>query len=97
MTIPVAVIVGLILFFILLWKDKKNYFYYFIIFFTFFFPISWIVYSNANVYGGWRHSLFAYPPMVVAAGLGFNLAITWVTQKLIKEDEIPKISKIQGS
>ena len=82
MTIPVAVIAGLMLFFIFIWKDKKNYFNYFIVFFAFFFPIFWIVYTNANVYGGWRHSLFAYPPMVVAAGLGFNLAIEWVTQKL---------------
>ena len=89
MTIPLAVIVGLILFITLLWKDKKNYFYYFIIFFAFFFPIFWIVYTGANVYGGWRHSLFAYPPMVVAAGLGFNLAIEWITQKIMKKDDIP--------
>jgi len=90
MTIPVAVIIGLILFFTLIWKDKKNYFNYFIVFFTFFFPIFWIIYTNANVYGGWRHSLFAYPPMVVAAGLGFNLAIEWVTQKIMKNSENPK-------
>jgi len=85
MTIPIAVIVGLLCFFALLWQDKKNYFNYFIIFFCFFFPIFWIVYTGANVYGGWRHSLFAYPPMVVAAGLGFNLATEWVSQKVIKE------------
>jgi hypothetical protein len=90
MTIPIAVIIGLILFFILLWKDKKNYFNYFIIFFAFFFPIFWIVYTNANVYGGWRHSLFAYPPMVVAAGLGFHLTIEWILQKLINKSENPK-------
>jgi tetratricopeptide (TPR) repeat protein len=84
MTIPVAVMVGLVLFFIFVWKDKKNYFNYFIIFFTFFFPIFWIVYTNANVYGGWRHSLFAYPPMVVAAGLGFNLVVDRLTQKTTK-------------
>jgi hypothetical protein len=88
-TIPIAVIAGLLLFFAFLWKDKKNYFNYFIIFFTFFFPIFWIVYTNANVYGGWRHSLFAYPPMVVAAGLGFNLAIEWVAQKVVKENSNP--------
>jgi len=88
-TIPIAVIAGLLLFFAFLWKDKKNYFNYFIIFFTFFFPIFWIVYTNANVYGGWRHSLFAYPPMVVAAGLGFNLAIEWVAQKVVKENRNP--------
>jgi len=84
-TIPIAVIIGWVLFFTFIWKDKKNYFNYFIIFFAFFFPIFWIVYTNANVYGGWRHSLFAYPPMVVAAGLGFNLAIEWVLKKVIKD------------
>jgi hypothetical protein len=82
MTIPVAVIIGLFLFFGFLWKDKKNYFNYFILFFAFFFPIFWIVYTNANVYGGWRHSLFAYPPMVAAAGLGLNLAMYQITQKV---------------
>ncbi|MCL2435894.1 MAG: hypothetical protein FWD09_07145 [Lentimicrobiaceae bacterium] len=90
MTIPIAVIIGLLCFFVLLWKDKKNYFNYFFVFFCFFFPIFWIVYTGANVYGGWRHSLFAYPPMVVAAGLGFNLAIEWVSQKVIKEKDHPQ-------
>ena len=90
MTIPTAVITGIFLFLIFIWKDKKNYFYYFIIFFAFFFPVYWIVYTNANVYGGWRHSLFTYPPMVVAAGLGFNLAIEWITQKIMKKEDIPE-------
>jgi len=81
MTIPIAVIMGLILFFTFLWKDKKNWFWYFVIFFVFFFPVFWIVYTNANVYGGWRHALFSYPPMVVAAGLGFNLLIQFVENK----------------
>ncbi|MCL2290805.1 MAG: hypothetical protein FWC34_08935 [Bacteroidetes bacterium] len=84
MTIPIAVIIGLLCFFVLLWKDKKNYFNYFIIAFAFLFPIFWIAYSGANVYGGWRHSLFAYPPMVVAAGLGFNLFIEWISKKTTK-------------
>ena len=81
MTIPIAVIVGLILFFTFLWKDKKNWFWYFVVFFAFFFPVFWIVYTNANVYGGWRHALFSYPPMVVAAGLGFNLLIQFFENK----------------
>ena len=84
LTIPIAVIVGLILFLTFIWKDKKNSFNYFFIFFTFFFPIFWIIYTRANVYGGWRHSLFVYPPMVVAAGLGFNLLIHRITQKTTK-------------
>ncbi|MCL2028011.1 MAG: phospholipid carrier-dependent glycosyltransferase, partial [Bacteroidales bacterium] len=83
-TIPTAVLIGLGLFFCLLWKDKKNYFWYFIIFFAFFFPVFFIVFTNANVYGGWRHALFAYPPMVVAAGLGFNFLLE---QKWIKSSE----------
>jgi hypothetical protein len=86
MTIPIAVIIGLLCFFIFLWKDKKNYFYYFIVAFSFIFPIFWIAYTGANVYGGWRHSLFAYPPMVVAAGLGFNLAIEWTLKKVLRSN-----------
>lgn len=78
MTIPVAVIIGLVLFFIFQKRDFKNWFWNFVIFFSFFFPVFWIVYTNANVYGGWRHALFSYPPMVVAAGMGFNQLIEWV-------------------
>ncbi len=44
----------------------------FMLYFVFLFPVLWIAYTKANVYGGWRHSLFAYPPMVAVAGLGFN-------------------------
>lgn len=44
----------------------------FLLYFVFLFPVAWIVYTKANVYGGWRHSLFAYPPMVVVSALGFN-------------------------
>jgi hypothetical protein len=90
-TIPVAIIGGLLLFFVFIWKDKQNYFNYFILFFAFFFPIFWIVYTNANVYGGWRHSLFAYPPMVVTAALGFHLAVDWVERKIVKLKDNPKI------
>jgi len=85
-SIPIAVILGLTSFFIMGWKEKKNYFIYSLIIFSFIFPIFWIVYQNSNVYGGWRHAMFAYPTMVVAAGLGFNLAIEWVTQKVIKKN-----------
>ncbi|HPE41327.1 MAG TPA: tetratricopeptide repeat protein [Bacteroidales bacterium] len=84
MTIPVAVILGLFTFFVFLWRDRKNWFWYFVIFFAFFFPVFWIVYTNANVYGGWRHALFSYPPMVVAAGLGFNLFIQFFEDERAK-------------
>ncbi len=81
MTIPVAVIIGMVVYpFIGGWR-KENRFTTFMIYFAFIFPIFWIVYSNANVYGGWRHAIFAYPPMVVAAGLGFNALIEWAEKK----------------
>lgn len=83
-TIPLAVIIGALIYpFTGGWK-KENRMATFMIYFLFIFPVFWIVYTNANVYGGWRHSIFAYPPMVVAAGLGFDALIKWVNKKVIK-------------
>ena len=82
MTIPIAVIVGLILFFVCCWRKKEDRFWAFFVFFTFFFPVFWIVYTHANVYGGWRHAMFAYPPMVVAAGWGFDALVKWIEEKM---------------
>lgn len=82
MTIPIAVIVGLLLFFIFCWRKKEDRFWSFFVFFTFFFPVFWIVYTRANVYGGWRHAMFAYPPMVVAAGMGFDSLVRWIENKV---------------
>lgn len=80
-SIPVAVIIGCLLYpFIGGWK-KGNRFTTFIVYFAFIFPVFWIVITNANVYGGWRHAMFAYPPMVVAAGLGFNALIDFIKNK----------------
>lgn len=84
MTIPVAVIVGFLLYpFIGGWR-KQNRFNTLVIYFACIFPIFWIIYSNANVYGGWRHAIFAYPPMVVCAGLGFNAIIDLCKNKYLK-------------
>lgn len=83
MTIPIAVIVGMVLFFVFCWRKKEDRFWSFLVFFTFFFPVFWIVYTRANVYGGWRHAMFAYPPMVVAAGLGFEGLVKWVENKVM--------------
>jgi tetratricopeptide (TPR) repeat protein len=40
--------------------------------FAFVFPLAYITYQHANVYGGWRHILFVYPPLVAVAALGFE-------------------------
>ncbi len=87
MTIPIAVIVGLVLFFIFCWRKKEDRFWAFVVFFTFFFPVFWIVYTHANVYGGWRHAMFAYPPMVVAAGWGFDALLKWAEEKWMVENK----------
>jgi tetratricopeptide (TPR) repeat protein len=88
-SIPIAVILGVILFFVFCWRKKADRFWAFFIFFTFFFPVFWIVFTKANVYGGWRHAMFAYPPMVAAAGWGFDALVRWVEAKLgIKNGEL---------
>ncbi|MCQ2285488.1 MAG: tetratricopeptide repeat protein [Bacteroidales bacterium] len=81
MTVPITILIGVLLFFLLCWKKRENRYWAFLIFFTFFFPIFWIVYTKANVYGGWRHAMFAYPPMVVAAGWGIDRLIGWLEEK----------------
>ncbi len=83
-TIPIAAIFGAIAYPFIGGLKKSNRFTTFLVYFAFIFPVFWIVYSNANVYGGWRHSLFAYPPMAVAAGLGFNALIGIARQKYLK-------------
>lgn len=98
-TIPLAVIIGWVLFFFFgafrkrsanqqsVDTHTKNTTPVFhnmesiLILFFFLFPVCWIVYTKANVYGGWRHSLFAYPPMVTAAALGFNGLIAFFERK----------------
>ncbi|MDR2868510.1 MAG: tetratricopeptide repeat protein [Bacteroidales bacterium] len=83
-TIPIAVIIGALLYPFLSGKKKENRFTTFMLYFALIFPIFWIVYSKANVYGGWRHAMFAYPPMVVCAGLGFNSLVELVKNKYAK-------------
>lgn len=52
--------------------EEHRGFWTFVLLFCFVFPVFWITYTKANVYGGWRHSMFAYPSLVVLAGLGFG-------------------------
>jgi Tfp pilus assembly protein PilF len=84
MSIPIAVILGVVLYpFIGGWK-KENRAGFLFVYFAFIFPVFFIVYTKANVYGGWRHALFAYPPMAVAAGLGFNALVEFLKNKYLK-------------
>lgn len=71
MTVPIAVIFGAIVYLITGWKKGNSFFTYYLLF-CFVFPVCWIIYTKANVYGGWRHSMFCYPTLVAMAGLGFH-------------------------
>ena len=84
MTIPIAVIIGFLIYPFIGGCKKENRFNSFFIYFACIFPVFWIAYSDANIYGGWRHALFTYPPMVVAAGLGFNAIIDICKNKYLK-------------
>ena len=87
MTIPIAVIIGAILYPFLGGLKKDRWFETFVIAFAFLFPIIFITYTGANVYGGWRHSIFAYPPMVALAGLGFWAFAEWLKKRLKNQSE----------
>lgn len=84
MTIPIVVMVGWLLypFFGAFKKDRRID--SIMIYFCFLFPVFWIVVTKANVYGGWRHSIFTYPPMAIAAGLGFDAFAAWLGAKTKK-------------
>lgn len=81
MTIPLAVIIGWLLYPFFGAFTKERRIDSIMIYFCFLFPVFWIVVTGANVYGGWRHSLFTYPPMAVAAGLGFDAFAAWCGKK----------------
>jgi tetratricopeptide (TPR) repeat protein len=49
--------------------------------FAFVFPLAFIIYTDANVYGGWRHVLFVYPPLVAVAAVGLEVAFRLASQK----------------
>ena len=81
---PISVLIGAIIYLFFLRKKDMQYFWAFILYFSFGFPIFYIVYKHSNVYGGWRHALFTYPTLVVAAGLGFNSLIEVFKNKYLK-------------
>ncbi|MFN8208160.1 MAG: hypothetical protein U0T82_12230 [Bacteroidales bacterium] len=73
-TIPILVLLGFLLFllFVKRMEQKHKYFWAFILLFSFAFPIFYIIYKKSNVYGGWRHALFTFPPLAVMSALGYE-------------------------
>ncbi|MEG1498027.1 MAG: hypothetical protein RRX93_04490 [Bacteroidales bacterium] len=82
-TIPIAVLIGSCIYLFTGWKKDRRFFTFLLLFCTLF-PIFWITYTKANVYGGWRHSMFAYPPLVVFAALGFDSLVVLARKPIFK-------------
>ncbi len=56
---------------------------YFVIF-TGVFPIFYIIYSKANVYHGWRHAMFAFPSLAIAATGGWYCFTEYLAKRNFK-------------
>ncbi len=68
-----VLIIGLLLMAVFLLKARKSpaaAVIYFVIF-TGVFPIFYIIYSKANVYHSWRHIMFSFPSLAIAASGGW--------------------------
>lgn len=52
--------------------------------FTGVFPVFYIIYSKANIYHGWRHAMFAFPSLAVAATGGWYCLSVFLSLKNIK-------------
>ena len=85
-TVPVLILIG---FFtnVFLYKVYRRYIKPLFIFFLFFaviFPLAYVVYKESNVYGGWRHILFIFPPMVVIAGITIDSVARILRSRYLK-------------
>lgn len=76
-TIPGVVFIGFISFFVTIHKPSglNRNFGKFMLLFALVFPVYYIFYKHSNVYGGWRHAIFVYPMLVIAASIGFDTLI----------------------
>ena len=81
-TTPIIILVGILLYFLLIWKyPRKKVLLSLFVSFAFVFPIFYIIYKSSNVYGGWRHVLFVYAPLVAISSIGLNAVINQINQK----------------
>jgi tetratricopeptide (TPR) repeat protein len=83
-TIPIVVLVGFVLSLVFLYRNRKNWFLYFVLLFATIFPLVWITINNSNVYGGWRHLIFIYLPLVILSTLGISTLIDLLKNKYVK-------------
>ena len=82
-TIPLAALVGFIGSIVLLPRLLRRYqpLWILLVMFTAVFPVFYVIYKNSIIHDGWRHLTFAYPSMVVAAGLCWNELANFFSEK----------------
>lgn len=74
-TSPIIVILSAIAFIVFIKKgiEKYGFFEVFVVLFSFLFPLLYMIYKNSTVYDTWRHVLFVYPFIVIAAALFLDI------------------------
>ena len=71
LTVPVLVLLGWFAssFTWYFHRKERQGFWYFLLWFTVVFPVVFIIIRESNVYGGWRHMMFIYPPMLALSAM----------------------------
>ncbi|NVN95431.1 MAG: hypothetical protein HXX18_09140 [Bacteroidetes bacterium] len=83
-TIPIIVIFGFVLFFRQFFVKQKSLrtLLLFMLVFAVVFPLFYIVWKKSNVFGGWRHTMFVYPPMVAMAAIGIGQVFNIIRKRV---------------
>jgi tetratricopeptide (TPR) repeat protein len=72
-TIPLAVLTGLVFYLIFLYKRiRTQWLIAFFLLFSVLFPVLYVAIVPVNIYSAWRHFLFVYPGIVILAAIGWN-------------------------
>jgi tetratricopeptide (TPR) repeat protein len=85
-TIPIAVLAGLMLFctFIRTKLNPEKTLLYGIVVFSILFPVVFVVYEKSNTYSSWRQFLFIYPGIILLASIGYQYFYEYVKNKYLK-------------
>ena len=71
-TLPLALLLGLVFFMYFIQKlnDDRKLAYSIFLIISFGFPLFYAAITQANVYGGWRQMLFVFPAMAISSSIG---------------------------
>lgn len=86
LTIPLTVLAGVLfstLFMPRMLKGNDSL-RYLLLAFSVIFPVLYVIYSDPNIYSGWRQLLFLYPGIVIFAATGISEILRLVKNKYLK-------------